>query len=60
MYFSTVWTVWVLKKMRPKKFLSHFFYYMFHVKTRWNIIYKYLKTKIFLEDKNIPLKRIES
>ena len=32
---------------------------MFNVKTKWNIVYKYLKTKIFLGDKNIRLKCIE-
>ena len=27
--------------------------YVFHVKTKWNIVYKYLKTKTFSRDTNI-------
>ena len=36
-YFGTVWTVWV-----PPK---NAFPCMFHVKTKWNIVHKYLKNK---------------
>ena len=43
MYFSTVWTVWVLKKC-DQKVLVTFFLYIFHVKTKLNIVYEYLKT----------------
>ena len=42
MYFGTVLTVW-----EPKKFLVTLFPYIFHVKTKSNIVYEYLKTKIF-------------
>ena len=42
MYFGTVWSVWV-----PKKVLVTLFPYKFHIKTKWNIVYKYLKTKLF-------------
>ena len=45
MYFGTVLTVWA-----PKKFLVTLFPYIFHVKTKSNIVYEYLKTKIFSRD----------
>ena len=48
MYFGTVWTVWVTKKVLVTRFL-----YIFHVKPKWNIVYEYLKTKIFSNDPNI-------
>ena len=48
MYFGTVWTVWA-----PKKVLTTLFPYIVHVKTKWNIVYKNLKTKIFSRDTNI-------
>ena len=48
MYFGTVWTVWA-----PKKVLVTLFPYIFHVKPKWNIVYEYLKTKIFSRDSNI-------
>ena len=42
---------------RPKKcaqkVLVTLFPYIFHVKTKWNIVYEYLKTKIFSRDTNI-------
>ena len=48
MYFGTIWMVWV-----PKKVLATLFPDIFHVKTKWNIVYKFLKTKIFSRHKNI-------
>ena len=44
MYFGTVWTVWA-----PKKCFSMYV----HVIPKWNIVYKYLKTKYFSRDSNI-------
>ena len=41
------------QKNAPKKVLVLFFPYIFHVKTKWNIVYEYLKTKIFSGDTNI-------
>ena len=35
--------------MPPKKILLSFFLYIFHIKTKRNIAYKYLKTEIFQE-----------
>ena len=48
MYFVNIWKVWA-----PKKVLVTLFPYIFHIKTKWNIVYKYLKTKIFSRDTNI-------
>ena len=45
LYFGTFWTVWMPKKI---------YKYIFHAKTKWNIACKYLKTKIFSRDTNIP------
>ena len=45
MYFGTVWTVWA-----PKK---NVFPYMFHVKPKWNIVYKYSE-KIFFKRLKYP------
>ena len=42
-------------KNAPKKVLGTLFPYIFHVKPTWNIVYKYLKTKIFSRDSNILL-----
>ena len=39
------------KKCTPKVLMT-FFLYIFHVKTKWNIVYEYLKTKIFWRDTN--------
>ena len=50
--FGTVRTVWAAKKIHPKKFLQ-LFPYIFHIKTKWNIVYKYLKTEIFSRDTSI-------
>ena len=47
------WYVMGAEKNAPKKVLVKLFPYIFHVKTKWNIIYKYLKTKIFSRDTNI-------
>ena len=52
MYFGTIWTVWAPKKMYPKT-CNTFSIYIFHLKPKWNIVYKYLKTKIFSRDLNI-------
>ena len=41
------------KKCAPKISCNPFSIYIFHVKTKWNIVYKYLKTKIFSRDTNI-------
>ena len=41
------------KKKMSKKFLLILFLYIFHVKTKWNIVYEYLKAKIFSRDTNI-------
>ena len=46
MYFATAWMVWPPQKMT-------FSIYIFHVKPKWNIVYEYLKTKIFSRDSNI-------
>ena len=48
MYFGIVWTVWV-----PKKVLPTLFPCIFLIKTKWNIVYEYLKTKTFARDTNI-------
>ena len=55
MHFGTIWAVLAPKKMHPKKFLygKRIFPYIIHVKPKWNIIYKYLKTKCFSRDSNI-------
>ena len=39
------------QKNAPKKFLVTLFPYIFHGKTKLNIVYEYLKTKIFSKDK---------
>ena len=41
------------QKNPPKKILATLFPYIFHIKTKWNIVYKYLKTEIFSRDTNI-------
>ena len=41
------------QKKCTQKFLVLLFQYIFHVKSKWNIVYKYLKTKIFSRDTNI-------
>ena len=41
------------QKNAPEKVLVKLFPYKFHVKPKWNIIYKYLKTKIFSRESNI-------
>ena len=41
------------QKNAPQKVLVILFPYTFHVKPKWNIIYKYLKTKIFSRESNI-------
>ena len=41
------------QKNAPKKVLVTLFLYLFHVKTKQNIVYKYLKTEIFSIDANI-------
>ena len=48
MYFSSVWIVWV-----PQKVLVTHFPNIFHIKTEWYIVYKYLKTKTLSRDTNI-------
>ena len=41
-------------KNAPKKVLVILIYpYIFHTKTTWNVVYKYLKTKIFSRDTNV-------
>ena len=40
-------------KKALKKVLVKLFPYIFHEKTEWNIVYKYLKTKAFSRDTNI-------
>ena len=37
------------QKTAPEKVLVTLFPYIFHVETKWNIVYKYLKIKIFLK-----------
>ena len=37
----------------PKKVLVTLFPYIFYLKTKWNIVYEYLKTKTFSRDTNI-------
>ena len=41
------------EKNAPKKVLVTLFPYIFHVKTKWNIVYEYLNTNIFSRDTNI-------
>ena len=41
------------QKNDPKEVLVKIFPYIFHVKSKWNIFYEYLKTKIFSRDTNI-------
>ena len=53
MYFGSIWTVWAAQENVPKKVLVIFFLYIFHVKAKWNIVYQYLKAKIFSRDTNI-------
>ena len=50
--FGTVWTVWAPKKY-AQKVLVTLLPYLFHIKTKRNIVYVYLKTKIFSRDINI-------
>ena len=40
-------------KKCAQKVLASFFLHLFHVKTKWNIVHEYLKTKIFSTDTNI-------
>ena len=42
-----------VQKMASKKVLVTLFCYIFHEKTEWNIVYKYLKTKTCSRDTNI-------
>ena len=39
--------------MGAQKILVTLFSYIFHVKTEWNIVWEYLKTKTFSRDTNI-------
>ena len=41
MHFGTFWNVWAPKKLRPKVLVKRF-PYLFHIKTKWNIVYIYL------------------
>ena len=41
------------QKKCAQKVLSTLFSYIFHIKTKWKIVYEYLKTKIFSSDTNI-------
>ena len=52
MYFGTIWMVWVSKKCTQKS-SGNFFPYIFQVKPKRNIVYKYLKTKIYSRYSNI-------
>ena len=52
-YFGSIWTVWAAQENVPKKVLVIFFLYIFHVKAKSNIVYQYLKAKIFSRDTNI-------
>ena len=40
-----------IQKNAPKKVLVTLFSFIFHIKTEWNVVYKYLKTKIVSRDK---------
>ena len=51
MYFGTVWTVWVPKKMCSKKVLVILFPYIFHVKPNYSL--QILKNKVISRDSNI-------
>ena len=42
-----------IQKNAPKKVLVTLFSFIFHIKTEWNVVYKYLKTKIVSRDTNI-------
>ena len=44
-----------LKGMGAQKSSCNTFYIYIHVNTKWNIVYEYLKTKIFSRDTNILL-----
>ena len=48
------------QKNAPKKFRVTLFPYIFHVKTKLNIVYEYLKTKIFSRDTNFLPQIIEN
>ena len=41
------------QKNAPKKVIVTLLPYIYHTKTKWNIVYEYLKTKIFSRDTNI-------
>ena len=47
------------QKHSPKKVLVTLSLNIFHVKTKWNIVYEYLKTKTFSRDTNIHLQCTE-
>ena len=40
-------------KKCAQKVLETFFLNIFHIKTKWNIVYEYFKTKIFSRDTNV-------
>ena len=48
MYFGAVWVVWGVKKV-----LATLFPNIFHIKTKWKVVYVYFKTKIFSRYANI-------
>ena len=50
LYFGIVWMVLAHKKVLVTPFLC-----IFHVKTKWNIVYENFKTKILSRDTNILL-----
>ena len=41
------------QKNAPKNVLVTFFPNIFHIKSKWNIVYEYIKTKIFSRESNI-------
>ena len=51
--FWYLWNGMGAQKNSPKKVFVTLFLCMLHVKTKWNIVYEYLKTKIFSRDTNI-------
>ena len=55
MYFGTIWMVWGAQINASKKVLVTLFSYMFHIKTKWDIVYENLQTKICSRDTNILL-----
>ena len=53
MLFGTIWTVWMPKKCFQKVLVT-LFPYIFHIKTKWSIVYENLKQKSLQEINIFP------